>query len=57
MTKLARLSARWIGNHGFSIGIEDVTPSDNLKREKASLITTAYAECDKLLDDFKHGRD
>lgn len=26
MSKLARLSSRWIGNHGFSIGIEDVTP-------------------------------
>lgn len=56
MTKLARLSARWIGNHGFSIGIEDVTPSDRLKEEKKRLVETAYADCDKLLEGFKSGK-
>lgn len=55
MTKLARLSARWIGNHGFSIGIEDVTPSDRLKHEKKILVEKAYADCDALLEDFKTG--
>lgn len=55
MTKLARLSARWIGNHGFSIGIEDVTPSDRLKEEKKRLIEEAYAKCEVILADFKNG--
>lgn len=55
MTKLARLSARWIGNHGFSIGIEDVTPSEQLKKEKARLVKEAYDECDQLLNDFNTG--
>lgn len=34
MNRLAKLSARFIGTHGFSIGISDVTPDDRLIREK-----------------------
>jgi len=34
MNRLAKLSARFIGTHGFSIGINDVTPDENLITEK-----------------------
>ena len=28
MNRLAKFAARYLGNRGFSIGIDDVTPSD-----------------------------
>ena len=31
MNRLAKLSARFIGEHGFSIGIDDVTPAHVLQ--------------------------
>jgi DNA-directed RNA polymerase III subunit RPC1 len=34
MNRLAKLSARFIGTHGFSIGINDVTPDEKLITEK-----------------------
>jgi DNA-directed RNA polymerase III subunit RPC1 len=34
MNRLAKLSARWLGTRGFSIGIADVTPDGRLIREK-----------------------
>lgn len=34
MNRLAKLSARFIGNRGFSIGIDDVTPKEHLRVKK-----------------------
>ena len=34
MNRLAKLSARWLGTRGFSIGIADVTPDSRLISEK-----------------------
>ena len=30
MSRIAKLSARWITNYGMTIGISDVTPSKSL---------------------------
>jgi DNA-directed RNA polymerase III subunit RPC1 len=35
MLRIAKFSARWITNHGMSIGIGDVTPSKQLVAKKA----------------------
>lgn len=40
MNRLAKLSARFIGNRGFSIGIDDVTPAPSLQKAKAGLMRT-----------------
>ncbi|CAI6342551.1 unnamed protein product [Periconia digitata] len=56
MNRLARLSARWLTNKGFSLGISDVTPGDELNRRKQLLIDEAYAKCDKLIRDYKDGK-
>ncbi|KAF2475560.1 DNA-directed RNA polymerase III subunit RPC1 [Lindgomyces ingoldianus] len=56
MNRLAKLSARWLTNNGFSIGISDVTPGDVLVRKKQALIEEAYAKCDKLIKDFKENK-
>jgi DNA-directed RNA polymerase III subunit RPC1 len=56
MNRLAKLSARWLTNNGFSLGISDVTPGDLLNRKKQALVQEAYAKCDKLIKDFKDGK-
>ena len=55
LNRLAKLSARWIGNRGFSIGIEDVTPSAQLQRHKAERLARGYADCDQQIDLFRRG--
>ncbi|CAA7046445.1 unnamed protein product [Microthlaspi erraticum] len=39
MNRLAKLSARWIGIHGFSIGIDDVQPGEALRRRRKETIS------------------
>ena len=55
MNRLARLSARWLTNQGFSIGIGDVYPGDKLNNLKKMLIERAYAECDSVIEKFRNG--
>ncbi len=56
MNRLARLSARWLTNNGFSLGISDVTPGEKLNRKKQDLVQEAYAKCDNLIRDYKEGK-
>lgn len=55
MTRIAKLAARWLGTRGFSIGINDVQPGARLRELKNGLIEAGYAECDRLIDDFRRG--
>lgn len=55
MNRLAKISARYLTNMGFSIGISDVYPSNKLNEKKAALISTAYAQCEVLIQQFKEG--
>ena len=56
MNRLSKLSARWLTNRGFSMGISDVYPGDELKRKKQVLINKAYAEVDDIIAKFKKGK-
>lgn len=56
MNRLAKLSARYLTNQGFSIGISDVLPSASLTAEKDRLVFHAYKECEKLIQTFKEGK-
>ncbi|KAE8454074.1 hypothetical protein EG329_007852 [Mollisiaceae sp. DMI_Dod_QoI] len=56
MNRLAKLSARYLTNQGFSIGISDVYPSAQLNEKKHILVTTAYRECEDLIQKFKEGK-
>ena len=53
MNRLAKLSARWLTNQGFSIGISDVYPGEKLVELKKQLVETAYAQCDGVIEKFK----
>jgi DNA-directed RNA polymerase III subunit RPC1 len=55
MNRLAKLSARYLTNQGFSVGINDVYPVQKLQELKLNLVSTAYTECDELIRRFKGG--
>ena len=55
MNRLAKISARYLTNQGFSIGISDVYPSPALRSHKDSLVIKAYEECEHLIQKFKEG--
>nr|AOE43186.1 RNA polymerase III largest subunit [Cavenderia deminutiva] len=56
MTRLAKLCARFLGDHGFSIGIPDVKPSPDLNAKKDALVAKGHAKCQEFLDDYKSGK-
>ena len=56
MNRLAKLSARFIGNRGFSIGIDDVTPAPRLVEKKQQTVSTGYAKVQEYIKDFSKGR-
>lgn len=55
MNRLAKLSARWIGNHGFSIGIDDVQPSKYLNNRRQETIFKGYQGCDEKIKLYSGG--
>ncbi|KAH7560948.1 hypothetical protein JRO89_XS10G0144500 [Xanthoceras sorbifolium] len=56
MNRLSKLSARWIGNHGFSIGIDDVQPKKELSDKKGKLISENYEVCNVKIKEFNEGK-
>lgn len=48
-------SARWIGIHGFSIGIDDVQPGEKLKKGRKGIVDQRYGDCDKLIKNYVKG--
>jgi len=49
MLRVSKFSSRWLSNYGMSIGINDVTPFEELNIEKQSLVTTGEKNCDGLI--------
>lgn len=56
MNRMAKLCARYLGNRGFSIGINDVTPGSDLKDKKEVMVEQAYAKCDELIRLYNSGK-
>ena len=56
LNRVAKLSARWIGNRGFSIGIDDVTPTERVNATKEKLLEKGYNTCDEKISLFKRGK-
>ncbi|KAK7686804.1 DNA-directed RNA polymerase III subunit [Cerrena zonata] len=56
MNRMAKLCARYLGNRGFSIGINDVTPGSDLKKKKELMVEAAYLKCDELIDLYNRGK-
>lgn len=49
-------SARWIGNHGFSIGIDDVQPDKELNARKSETILNGCSSCDEKIELYSKGK-
>ena len=56
LNRVAKFSARWIGDRGFSIGIDDVTPTPRVNETKAKLLAKGYSTCDEKISLFKRGK-
>lgn len=56
MNRMAKLTSRYMGEKGFSIGINDVIPSQAVKDKKNEMVRIAYKKCDDLIDLFKRGK-
>ena len=56
MNRLAKLSARFIGNRGFSIGIDDVTPAPLLVDKKQQTVRTGYGKVQDFIMEFSKGQ-
>mmetsp|Transcript_28213 Transcript_28213/g.78904 ORF Transcript_28213/g.78904 Transcript_28213/m.78904 type:complete len:822 (+) Transcript_28213:920-3385(+) len=55
MCRLSKLCGRWLGTHGFSIGISDVWPSDVLQQRKHELVKDGYRQCRQFMEDLENG--
>lgn len=51
-----QMAARHMGNRGFSIGIDDVTPKAKLAAEKSKTIEDNYDKCTDLIQQYKRVR-
>lgn len=56
MNRLARFSARWLTDGGFSIGVDDVSPSVELQRIKANLVSNGYEKCQEYIEQLRVGK-
>lgn len=56
MCRLARTISHFMANRGFSLGIDDVTPTQSLESEKQSLLSKGYATVNHNIVEEKEGR-
>ena len=56
MGRVAKLSARWIGNRGWTIGIDDVTAAKVILDYKAKVTQDKYAFVETKIIEYNEGR-
>ncbi|KAF2885542.1 hypothetical protein ILUMI_20610 [Ignelater luminosus] len=56
MWRLAKLASYLLMNAGFSIGIGDVTPGENLIKRKNALLDAGYLKCDEYIKAMAQGK-
>ena len=56
MSRLAKLSARYMGERGFSIGVEDVTPSPVMLNIKATVMKNGQLKAEDEIEAYKSGK-
>ncbi|CAF1024738.1 unnamed protein product [Rotaria sordida] len=56
MARLARLTSYYLMNRGFSIGLIDVTPGENLLKAKHALVTEGYNKCNNYIQQLKEDK-
>lgn len=56
MWRLARVASYFLQNRGFSLGIDDVTPTPGLLQAKRSLLRNGYEKVDEIIQSLKNDR-
>lgn len=56
LCRLARTISNYMANRGFSLGIDDVTPTISLEQEKTSLLARGYRNVNDYITDEREGR-
>ena len=57
LNRWSKLCGRFMGNHkGFSIGISDVTPSDDLTKMKHDILLEGYKKAEASIDLYEKGK-
>ena len=56
MSRLAKLCARYLGDRGFSIGIDDVTPSPELNKMKNDILSSGQHDANEQISLYKAGK-
>eukprot|EP01080_Neovahlkampfia_damariscottae_P011035 gene11035-3741_t len=56
MARVTKVATRFLKDYGFSIGIDDVTPSARLTELKEELMEEGYIVCDKIIEEFEKGK-
>ncbi|XP_074596921.1 RNA polymerase III subunit A isoform X2 [Brevipalpus obovatus] len=56
MWRLARVTSYFLSNHGFSLGLEDVTPTEKLLKTKKQLLATGYNQVQQFITDMREGK-
>jgi DNA-directed RNA polymerase III subunit RPC1 len=52
MTRLAKLTSRYLADRGFSIGIDDVMPSPSIVAWKQELVAHGLAQAESIIEQF-----
>ena len=45
MSRFAKLTSRWISNHGLTISTNDVAPDQSLIQDKENRMNDGYENC------------
>ena len=55
MSRLAKLCARYLGDRGFSIGVDDVTPTARMVERKTAVLAEGQRKADAEIELYKNG--
>ena len=55
MHRVAKLTSRWLTHWGFTIGLDDVEPSQSLTDRKRDVVREGYAKCQEHIQSFQKG--
>lgn len=53
--RITKMTSRWLTNYGFSIGVEDVSPSEKVQTKKLEALRKGYANTDELIAQYQKG--
>lgn len=56
MSRIAAFTSRYLQNFGFSLGLQDVSPTDSLNVKKQKALSVSFAECNRLIKEAANGR-